>query len=533
MILSMSNYLSCILLLWVTLFWGNFGTTLHAQSGPLRIIEGGTYIQGCTPGLSPCNAIPAGHNVRLTGFAIGVHEVTQAAYASVMGENPSFNNTCPNCPVERVSWYDALRYCNQRSLQEGLPPAYYADAALTVAYTGQPGAVYWDTESTGYRLPTEAEWEYAARAGMDTRYAGSDDWEEVAVAGSGTAEVGTKQPNAFGLYDLSGNVSEWCWDWNAPYPGFEVCDPRGASTGTLRSLRGGSYNDAASQTVASRSGQLPEAAASTIGFRVVRSVGLMQTIAGGTFTMGCTPEQGSGCQNDEFPPHTVTVDDFQLARYEVTQGEWAALVPEYTPFYNRGEGERHPTYRVSWYDAATYCNRRSLAEGLEPAYYFDPAYTEVFDSLVGDQLAYVDIYWKESANGYRFPTEAEWEYAARGGNQSGGYRYAGSNDLGSVAWYDANGNTTTHPVGQKAPNELGLYDMTGNIYEWCWDWYDDDYYSVSPTDNPKGPNQGTLTCIRGGSWISSADGSRVANRLNFLPGARRTTFAFRLARNAN
>ena len=122
MMLSKSNYyLSSVLLLWATLLLGGLGAALHAQPGSLRIIEGGTYIQGCTPGLLPCNAIPAGHNVRLTGFAIGVYEVTQAAYASVMGENPSFNNTCPNCPVERVSWYDALRYCNQRSLQEGLP----------------------------------------------------------------------------------------------------------------------------------------------------------------------------------------------------------------------------------------------------------------------------------------------------------------------------------------------------------------------------------------------------------------------------
>jgi len=509
--------------------------TATAQPLSLAFVSGGAYLRGCTAGQQPCSG-PAAQSVTLDDFAIGQYEVTQSQYQAVMGNNPSAEAGCPGCPVEQVSWYDAVLFCNQLSLQEGLQPAYFRDPQLSEPFQGLSETVYWDTASKGYRLPTEAEWEYAARGGpalADTRYAGSDVWAAVAVAGDGTQEVGSRSGNSLGLFDLSGNVAEWCWDWRGDYPTFATCNPRGVAEGPFRAVRGGSFLDTEGFPLAKRGGAAPENNRSSLGFRVARSSSFMRRIEGGTFTMGCTPEQSPDCQNDEFPAHTLTLSSFLLSRFELTQAEWAALMPEYSPLYNRGEGSDLPTYRVSWYDAATYCNRRSLQEGLEPAYYFDPAFTEVFDSLVGDQLAYVDIYWKKSAGGYRFPTEAEWEFAARGGNLSEGYRYAGSNQLDAVAWHSGNAEDTTYPVGQKQPNELGLYDMTGNIYEWCWDWYASGYYSNSPANDPAGPETGTLTCIRGGSWISSESGSRVANRLNFLPGARRTTFGFRLARNAN
>ncbi|MEQ8704246.1 MAG: SUMF1/EgtB/PvdO family nonheme iron enzyme [Phaeodactylibacter sp.] len=521
--------------LFYVLLFSLFCTVAWPQQPSITLVDRGVYQRGCTSGQQPCEAasLPA-HAVTVSSFAIGTYEVTQAEYLSVMGNNPAQNIGCNSCPVERVSWYGAVVFCNTLSQQQGLEPAYYSDPGLSVPFFSTAGAVYWDTEADGYRLPTEAEWEYAARgASMDNdfRYAGSNNWQEVAVTGSATQPAGSKPPNELGLYDMSGNVAEWVWDGYGDYPNFPLCDPRGTAAAAARVIRGGHFQQASGIAVSSRGQEEAGSQSSNIGFRVARTTGRMVRVAGGTFTMGCTDEQEPDCQNDEYPPHTVTVGDFFLSRFEVTQAEWAALVPEYTPLYNRGTGPDYPTYRVSWYDAATFCNRLSLAEGRTPAYYFDEDFTLAFDSLVGDQLAYVDLYWDTTADGYRLPTEAEWEYAARGGAAGGGTLYAGSNDLDAIAWHSGNSSVSSQPVGALAPNALGLYDMTGNVYEWCWDWYDSDYYEVSPSEDPLGPPASTVRTIRGGSWNTTPDGSRLANRLNFLPGARRTTFAFRVARS--
>ncbi|MEO1715239.1 MAG: SUMF1/EgtB/PvdO family nonheme iron enzyme, partial [Bacteroidota bacterium] len=176
----------------------------------------------------------------------------------------------------------------------------------------------------------------------------------------------------------------------------------------------------------------------------------------------------------------------------------------------------HPLTEVSWYGAVTYCNWLSEQSGLEPAY----------------QINGTQITVNRQANGYRLPTEAEWEYAARGGQQSRNYRYAGSNDLGKVGWYKGNSGSNTHPVGNKAANELELYDMSGNVWEWCWDWYDEDYYSSSPKNNPLGPLSGSNRVVRGGSWVSDARFCRSANRDGNDPSDCNYGVGFRLARLA-
>jgi len=174
-------------------------------------------------------------------------------------------------------------------------------------------------------------------------------------------------------------------------------------------------------------------------------------VEGGTFQMG-----SNDGDSDEKPVHSVTVSSFYVGKFEVTQKEYQNVMGKNPSYF---KGENNPVENVTWYDAVKYCNKRSEKEGRTPSY-----------NINGNNVT-CDF----SANGYRLPTEAEWEYAARGGNKSQNYKYSGSNKIGDVAWYDSNSGLRTHPVGQKAPNELGIYDMTGNVWEWCWDWYDGNY----------------------------------------------------------
>ena len=159
-----------------------------------------------------------------------------------------------------------------------------------------------------------------------------------------------------------------------------------------------------------------------------------------------------------------------------------------------------------------------------------PIYEVSYDDIVNIFLPRLN---KITGKQFRLPTEAEWEYAARGGNRSQGYKYSGSNNIDDVAWYWANSSNTTHPVGTKAPNELGLYDMSGNVWEWCSDWYSDwygsSYYSSSPSTNPTGPSTGSDRVGRGGSWGSSAGYCRVSIRGSDDPGYRYSSIGFRLA----
>ncbi len=253
----------------------------------------------------------------------------------------------------------------------------------------------------------------------------------------------------------------------------------------------------------------------------------MVFVQGGTFEMGCTPEQ-IDCESDESPAHEVTIPDFYIGQYEVTQAQWAAVVPEYAPNYGFGEGNSHPAYYISWYDAVTFCNRLSQQEGYTPAYYTDPGFTQVYDALGNGSGT---IYWDLTTNGYRLPTEAEWEYAARGGALSQGFLYSGSNNIDTVAWYSGNENGESRPVGTKAANELNIYDMSGNIREWCWDWYDETYYNISPTCAPSGVNNSLYRVHRGSSWSNPALVCRVAFRGPFPPGDRNGGFGFRLSRS--
>jgi formylglycine-generating enzyme required for sulfatase activity len=234
---------------------------------------------------------------------------------------------------------------------------------------------------------------------------------------------------------------------------------------------------------------------------------------------------GSG-QSDGKPIHQVTLSKaFYMSDHEVTQKEWVEMMGNNPSLF---KGDDLPVERVSWYDAIEYCNKRSVKEGLTPAYTIDKTRKDGDNKSTSDDVKWV-VTWNKSANGYRLPTEAEWEFAARGGVQSKGWEFAGGADVGAVAWYTDNSGGKTHPVKTKKANEAGLYDMSGNVWEWCWDWREG-YASDSQTD-PTGASSGPVRVYRGGSWVNDAANARSAYRNYYTPSHRNYALGFRLVRS--
>ena len=241
-------------------------------------------------------------------------------------------------------------------------------------------------------------------------------------------------------------------------------------------------------------------------------------VEGGTFTMGDT--DGA---SDEKPTHKVTFTyNFYIGKYEVTFDEYDAFCSATGKSKPNdqgwGRGSR-PVINVTWWDAIDYCNWLSEKEKLPKAYDSNG------NLLDKDGRVTTDI---TKVLGYRLPTEAEWEFAARGGNKSRGYQYAGSSTVGDVAWYDSNSGGKTQEVGKKAPNELGIYDMSGNVWEWCSDWYGN--YSSSAQTNPYNSTAGSNRVARGGSWGNNASFTRVAIRSRSSPTNTGNDLGFRIAR---
>ena len=218
----------------------------------------------------------------------------------------------------------------------------------------------------------------------------------------------------------------------------------------------------------------------------------MVYVEGGTFTMGATSEQGSDAENDEKPAHNVTLSGYYIGKYEVTQELWKAVMGSNPSNF---KGDNLPVENVSWDDVQEFLRKLNAMTGKR----------------------------------YRLPAEAEWEFAARGGKSNLGYKYSGSDNIGNVAWFDGNSDSRTHAVGTKSPNELGIYDMSGNVWEWCQDWYGGSYYGSSPRTDPKGPNSGSNRVFRGGGWSGDAGYCRVSNRDCFTPGGRYIFLGIRLA----
>jgi formylglycine-generating enzyme required for sulfatase activity len=228
----------------------------------------------------------------------------------------------------------------------------------------------------------------------------------------------------------------------------------------------------------------------------------MVSVPAGTFTMGRTTGTG---YNDETPTHSVTLDAFYIGKYEVTQADWYAVMNN-NPSEFTGNNNR-PVEMVSFYAVLVYCNKKSMNEDLVPAYSIsgstDPDDWGAIPTT--NSAAWNAVTCNLNATGYRLPTEAEWEYAARGAVNTPDYLYSGSNTPGDVAWYGANSGNMTHEVGGKAANALGIYDMSGNVQEWVWDWYG--AYSSAAQTNPTGPasNVDNRRVVRGGSWNSASN----------------------------
>ena len=480
--------------------------TVNGVSFTMIAVNGGTFQMGATKEQKyrDSSETPI-HQVTLSDYYIGETEVTQALWKAVMGNNPS-KRIGDNLPVDHVPWDDCKTFIKKLNQLTGAK----------------------------FSLPTEAQWEFAARGGNKSRgyqYSGSINVGDVAWycdnSGGKLHAVKTKRPNELGIYDMSGNVWEWCQDKYGDYSSEAQTDPKGPASGSYRVFRGGCWAQFARDTrVSARSHYEPGMNDGIFGFRLahlspnleskvavpslsqsafdtekgqnktenktftVNGVSFsMVAVKGGTFPMGATKEQQSP-NRDEMPVHQVTLSDYYIGETEVTQALWKAVMGS-NP--SNWKGDNLPVEQVSWNACQTFIKKLSQLTGIQ----------------------------------FSLPTEAQWEYAARGGNQSRGYQYSGSNHLDDVAWYGSNSGSKTHAVKTKQPNELGLYDMSGNVLEWCQDGWGS--YSSGAQTDPQGPSTGSDRVSRGGCWSYFAGCSRVSYRAPHYPDYRCSYLGLRLS----
>jgi formylglycine-generating enzyme required for sulfatase activity len=535
----------------------------------LVLIPAGKFLMG-----SPDSVMDAGadekpqHPVRITKpFYMGKFLVTQEQWEAVTGSNPSYFKG-PKNPVEQVSWEDCQKFLGKLN-------------AKSAAGGGK------------FQLPSEAQWEYACRAGSKTKYCFGDDESKLgeyawyaADSGRKTHPVDEKKPNAWGLYDMHGNTFEWCQDWwkDGYYKESPVDDPTGPATGAIRVDRGGSWFDPPRNCrSAYRSYDVPGFRSHRLGLRVSRvpdevptaavpkpdptkqitnSIGMKLTlIPSGEFMMGSGESAEATAEffkknysmdrltadafKDERPQHRVRVTkSFYMGTYHVTRGQFQQFVAD-RRYMTDAENKNNPG-AFGW-------NPDTKKSEFNEKYSWRNAGFEQTDEHPvvnvswNDAVEYCKWLSKKEGKTYRLPTEAEWEFACRAGTTT---RYYSGDDpemlaqVGNVA--DATARATfpvwewtikasdgyvfTSPVGKFKPNGYGLYDMHGNAWQWCADWHGADYYAKSPVDDPSGADSGSDRVLRGGSWNGRPFNSQSAERLGFPPDVRDYSIGFRVAR---
>jgi len=445
------------------------------------------------------------HTVRLTQpFYLGVYEVTQAQYQQAVDKNPSkFKGD--RRPVEQVTWAEAAKFCDWLNANDPRKPKGFS-----------------------YRLPTEAEWEYACQAGAATSFHFGDNAGQLvdyawvgSNSGRQTHDVGLKKPNPHGLYDLHGNVWEWCLDGLRTYTEETVTDPVGPQGNALRMWRGGAW---VSRPETARSQWRewigPWQRREHLGFRVAlardtltNSLGMkFVRIPAGEFMMGSTDQEIADAlklNNDDLfredarsgaPRHKVRItQDFFMGVCEVTQSQYEAVMGTTPSKFRDAKGAR-PVEQVTWYDAKAFCEWLNSNDDARPVGYE-----------------------------YRLPTEAEWEYACRAGTTT---RYSFGDDDGALDnhyWHKGNSGDQTHGVGTKQPNAWGLFDVHGNVWEWCEDFYGPEFYRQAPVEDPVNRMNDGTRVERGGSWRFSAIWGRSAGRHRASPDASFDNLGFRVA----
>ena len=518
------------------------------QGPPMVVIPGGRFLMGSPPEERGREDEEHQHEVGIiTPFAIGKFPVTFEDYdrfcEATGREKPSdWEWGRATRPVIDVSWEDAVAYCAWLSQQTG----------------------------ARYRLPTEAEWEYACRASSETKYCFGDDERQLEDyawysnnAGGKTHPVGEKQANAWGLYDVHGNVLEWVQDWYGPYSKAPQHDPSGPESGSGRVIRGGSWISDAEYCRSAFRGRIdPGDRDDDLGFRLARTgpwpsdtltlarqravepsvragsgverkpaykaydgfrdrlkdlseAPEMVYLPGGTFQMG--DSQGKGSENER-PVHEVTLDAFALGRYPVTVGEYLRFADATKSHYPQ------------WLEAGSEDHIEKGTNGAYRRVGMSPKNGQ--HPMVGiswhDAVAYCAWLSKQTGERYALPTEAEWEYACRASSEAAYCFGDDEEQLGDYAWYARNAGGKTHPVGEKRANAWGLYDLHGHVWEWVQDWYG--AYSKESQQNPSGPESGSDRVFRGGSWGLVAVLCRSAYRSRGDPGIRSRDLGFRLAR---